>query len=545
MEGFSFLRIALILGLATTLAGFSASGFGSEPSGDKHLTKINPDYMVKPHEAYRWHLIKDSIGPTFAGTPSWSRYLHFLETKLKEYGVVDMQKNKWAFNHWYTTEWPDDSSWALVSDGKPARVAHYGAYSGSTPPEGITAPLVFYNPAKPPASIEGKIVVFQTAPPPKPPYDKRFLEWFTLNDYEYMTNPETFPPLFTFVPPSETVSYDQWWQLRQHLQASPILKKGKAAGGIIVFDMGYDRLAGLYTFPLYDALPWPLGVPILFLDREAGKKVIEDAKNEKTATLNLVAKLEQKETYQLIGYLPGKHYGTPADEKIILISHTDGPAIAQENGALGVLGIVHYFSRIPQSQRPRTLMVYLDNRHYMPTMEPGFSKEDFFSRNPEARKSVVGIIGVEHLGQLEYREVGEVFEPTGKIEPTFLWVRNNQMLIDMAVRAVKEYSLPRCMVQCVERPGVNKEQQGLWYGLGEVAMKLLGRERGEKTPAFSIMGTQGAYWATTARIDKFDRNHFCRQVAVMSQLTGELMTADLEKVRPTFTKGPGVTQLFR
>jgi hypothetical protein len=76
-------------------------------------------------------------------------------------------------------------------------------------------------------------------------------------------------------------------------------------------------------------------------------------------------------------------------------------------------------------------------------------------------------------------------------------------------------------------------------------MKLLGRELGEKTPAFSMMGTQGAYWATTARIDKFDRNQFCRQVAIMSQLTGELMTADLEKVRPTFSEGPGATQLFR
>jgi len=516
-----------------------------DPAKSGQFIKINPDFLVKPHEAHRWHLIKDSFGPTFAGTQSWSRYLSYLEVQLKRYGVVDMVKNRWTFTHWSTTEWPDDSGWVLTSDGRPIRVAHYGAYSGSTPAEGITAPLVFYDSASPPSSIEGKIVVFRTSPPPRPPYDKRFQEWFTLNDYEFMTNPETFPPLFTFVSPSETVSYDQWWQLRQHLTFSPILKKGKAAGGIIVFDMGYDRLAGLYTFPLYPDIPWPLGVPLLFVDREAGKNLIEDAKKGKIANLKLKATIELKETYQLIGYLPGRNYGTPADEKILLITHTDGPSISQENGALGILGILHYFSRIPQAERPRTLMVYLDNRHYMPTMEPGFSKEDFFSRNPEARNGVVAIIGLEHLGQVEYREVGEVFEPTGKVEPTFLWVRNNQNLIDMAVKAVKEHQLPRCLVQCVERPGVHGGQQGVWYGLGEVAMKLLGREKGEKTPAFSIMGTQGAYWATTARIDKFDRNHFCRQVAVMTQLTGELMWADMEKIRPTFTKGPGVTHLFR
>jgi hypothetical protein len=545
MKRYGIPSVVVFLCLIATYQGPFSLGLAAGPSGSKDLTGINPDFMVKPHEAYRWHLIKDAGGPTFAGTPSWRKYLGFLESKLKEYGVVGIEKNKWTFNQWRTTEWPDDSNWTLASDGKPVRVAHYGAYSGSTPPEGITAQLVLYNPADPPPSIEGKIVVFKTVPPPKPPYDARFLEWFTLNDHEYMTDADTFPPLFTFVPPTETVSYDQWWQLRQHLQVSPILKKGKAAGGVIVFDMGYDRLAGLYTFPLYDALPWPLGVPILFLDREAGKKVVEDAQREKTANLKLTARVEPADTYQLIGYLPGRQYGNPADEKIIVISHTDGPAIAQENGALGVLGIVHYFSHIPQSERPRTLMIYLDTRHYMPTMETGFSKEDWFSRNPEARKSVVGIIGMEHVGQVEYREVGEVFEPTGKLEPSFLWVRNNQMLIDTAIKAIKEHGLPRCLVQCVERPGIHKGPQGVWYGLGEVAMKLLGRDIGEKTPAFSMMGTQGAYWATTARIDKFDRNQFCRQVAIMSQLTGELMTADLEKVRPTFSAGPGPTQLFR
>ncbi len=535
----------IILAILIGIFDFCAMQSYADSTKSGQISKINADFIVKPHEAHRWHLIKDSFGPTLAGTRSWSRYLAFLEAKLKEYGVVDIIKNQWAFTHWETSEWPDDSGWGLTSDGKIIKVAHYGAYSGSTTPEGVTANLVLYDQASPAPSIDGKIVVFQTKPFPRPPYEQDFLEWFTLNDYEYMTSPETFPPLFTFVSPRETVSYDQWWQLRQHLTISPILKKGKVAGGVIVFNMGYDRLAGLYTFPLYLKLPWPLGVPLLFVDREAGKKLIEDARKGKTANLKLVARTERKETYQLIGYLPGKNYGTSADEKILLISHTDGPAISQENGALGILGIVHYFSQIPQAERSRTLMIYLDCRHYMPTMEPGFSKEDFFSRNPEAKKDVVAIIGIEHLGQVEYREVGEVFEPTGKIEPTFLWVRNNQTLIDMAVKTVKEHHLPRCLVQCVERPGVHGKQQGVWYGLGMVAMKLLGREKGEKTPAFSMMGTQGAYWATTARIDKFDRNHFCRQLAVMIQLTGELMRADLEKIRPTFAKGPGVTHLFR
>jgi len=47
-------------------------------------------------------------------------------------------------------------------------------------------------------------------------------------------------------------------------------------------------------------------------------------------------------------------------------------------------------------------------------------------------------------------------------------------------------------------------------------------------PAFGTMGTQGAYWSTTARINTFNKDLFCTEVAAMSQLTGELMKAELK-----------------
>ena len=51
----------------------------------------------------------------------------------------------------------------LVTDGTPVPVvASYGMTSGSTPPRGITAPMLYYDPAHPPAAdaIAGKILVF-------------------------------------------------------------------------------------------------------------------------------------------------------------------------------------------------------------------------------------------------------------------------------------------------------------------------------------------------------------------------------------------------
>src|SRR5205085_951320 len=105
-------------------------------------------------------------------------------------------------------------------------------------------------------------------------------------------------------------------------------------------------------------------LPTLYLDRNAGRPVIADAKAGKRATLRLIGTIEPTDTYQLIAYLPGRNYGTPQDEQVLLITHTDGPSISQEDGALGLLGIVKYFSKIAKADRSRTLFVLLDNRHY-------------------------------------------------------------------------------------------------------------------------------------------------------------------------------------
>ncbi len=90
--------------------------------------------------------------------------------------------------------------------------------------------------------------------------------------------------------------------------------------------MAYDRTKGLYTFPVpdhYDS-------PTVILSREDGAGVIKAAKESKEATIVLNSKIEKSEAYQLIGYLPGKHYGTDKDEQIILTNHTDGPSITND-----------------------------------------------------------------------------------------------------------------------------------------------------------------------------------------------------------------------
>lgn len=505
--------VLLALVLAVGLLAIDGGGSGATSGGNPDLTRTNPSFVVTAEEAQQWHRFKDDGGPTFSGSEAWHRFMAFVEARLKSYGVVDIARNRWSYDLWSTSEWPDDSRWRLVSDAVTVKVAHYAAWSGATGPEGVTASLVCYNPSLPPESLHGKIVVFPVAPHPKPPLDDNYKTWFTLNDYEHITDAETFPPLFTPVPVGVSVSYDVWWQLRQTARVTALLQKERAVGGLVVFDMPYDRVAGLYTFPV----PALYNVPTLYLDRNAGRKVLADCQKGAQATLTLQASVKPVETYQLIGYLPGRDYGTDRDERVLLRTHTDGPAISQENGAFGILGLVAYFSRIPRQDRPRTLMVYLDNRHYMPGMEEAFKDTDWFAKHPDARRGIVGLVALEHLGQREFKEEGEALVPTGRVEPSFLWTRSDRDLIDQAIQAVKDHRWPRVLVQAVERAGTHGGKQGVWYGMGRKAVEW-------NLPAFSTMGAQGAYWSTAARLDKFDKDLFRTQVAVMARLTGVLMT---------------------
>jgi hypothetical protein len=488
-----------------------------EPSEPQDISVVADEYLFSAADALHWHEVKDAGGPTLAGSPSWQNYLEFLETSLRARGVVDISRNAWDYPRWSTSEWPDNSGWTLALDDEDVRVAHYGAYSGSTGADGVTAQLVLYDPESPPETIEGKIAVLVTRADGYP---------FIQGDYEYVSHDASLPNLgselaVTGVGPvvgrENSIAVEMFWQLIQSKPLIEALQTGKAAGAIIVLDASFQRAAGMYTF----RVPTLYNAPTLIVDRDAGSAVIDAAMRSEYATITLQASIQNSPTYQLIGFLPGRDYGSKDDEQIILVTHTDGPSIAQENGALAALGIVDYYSHFPKSERPRTLMVFFDCRHYMPGMEPAFTDVDWFERNPDADDRIVAHVTLEHFGELEYGESGSDFYPTGRPEPSFIYVTPQQSLIDGAIRAVDQREWPRAFVHSPARPGIHGGEQGHWYGLGR-------RWAGKGLPGYASLTSLGAYWSTRARIDSFDATLFRTQVSAMIQMTGELMYSDLE-----------------
>ncbi len=505
------------------------SAYAADEAASPHLTRIRRDWLITPDEARAWHAAKDALGgPTLAGSPSWRNFLELTERELRASGVVDVIRNPWTYTRWTTTEWPDDSHWSLHVEGHKVRVASYGGNSGSTPEAGLNGGLVLYQPGMPAEALRGKIAIVlkpsaqaALAAAERDPVSQAPAPAggaVRTGDYEYLSDVETFPdPL---IPRLEGSRLSPFGQMGLGEDLEPLTRAG-SIGALIVLGLSYDALAGLYTFPV----PALHQLPTLYLDIESGARVVEAARAGQRATLRLIATTEEAETYQLFAFLPGRHYGSPEDRRILLLTHTDGPSISQENGALGIAALVRYFSRIPQAQRPRTLMVFLDCRHYMPGMERAFAAQDLAARRPDLYQQVIAAIGIEHLGQMQPEEgPGLPYHLTDTPDLSTVWVTNNDQLIAWAVQAVKDNALRRVQVQCPGRPGLHGGEQGPWYGLGQIARRL-------GLPGVSTMGSMTAYWTTRARLATFDAPHFVDQVATMCQLCGELMRADVDEIR--------------
>ena len=105
--------------------------------------------------------------------------------------------------------------------------------------------------------------------------------------------------------------------------------------------------------------------------------------------------------------------------------------------------MVKYFSHIPQAERPRTLMLFYDCRHYMPGAERAFATQDYATSHPDVYKQVIAAMGIEHLGQIKVEEGdGKPYHKTGLSGNVVGLGDPNQHLVDIAIEAVKDNHLP-------------------------------------------------------------------------------------------------------
>lgn len=532
-----------------------AQGAPASKASTSALLKIHQPYMITPKQALDWHIFKAECGPTYAGSTGWKRYTDFLISKMPEFGAIDLDYVEIPYDHYIVEDWPDrrthmhDSPNAvekLVTDGTPVPVvASYGMTSGFTGAEGITAQMLHYDLAHPPAEsqIAGKILVVETQKQPAPPYNDNFLDNYTPTDYEWRS-PGKWPELW--VPPSrsETSSFHGRWVWSQLNRFAEVGIKGHAAGIVIVYDLSPGMAFGLAQRSVYTENGRAglgttyINCPTLTLDRVNGAKVLADAKAGKMATLTLRARFQRDTGKAIIAYLPGKNYGTPQDEQVLLATHTDAMSLIEENGGLGMLGIMSYFNRVPKSERARTLVFYFDCRHFMPGAEASWPQYDYYTIHPEKLKSIVATLGMEHMGGRQTIETGpggntyaysKARPEDGGVITSLIDVNNNNIwMVEMIARAATDNHWPRVDVKSGRGvPGVNGGFQGQ-------VKSPMNKGRGYKIPGCGLAGDWPGGWTQTyAQVDTeagphgFDENYFVAQVAGLSQIAAEFM-----QVRP-------------
>lgn len=64
------------------------------------LTYIDETKMISSSDATSWLKTKDGLVPAYAGSAKYDSYIAFLETKMREYGLVDFTKYTFPYSFW-------------------------------------------------------------------------------------------------------------------------------------------------------------------------------------------------------------------------------------------------------------------------------------------------------------------------------------------------------------------------------------------------------------------------------------------------------------
>ena len=129
------------------------------------------------------------------------------------------------------------------------------------------------------------------------------------------------------------------WDFGQRGNAEPVL----ATRAVPWAPSSFSALPWTQVFTLIDRQKVRNPGPVLVVDNKTAQIVEEAAAAGKEAAMGMEATFKVVDNWNFLYFLPGKNDGTDADEYITVNSHSDAMNLVQDNGALGTLGIFHYF----------------------------------------------------------------------------------------------------------------------------------------------------------------------------------------------------------
>jgi hypothetical protein len=321
------------------------------------------------------------FGPRLTGFPAHHRYVAWLEREFVKAGLDLLPCDTYEIERWRERRFG-----LRVLDGPgagPVKVATYYVRSKETPAGGITAPLVYGGtgaPSGPIPGAEGSILVVDLpAPPPATAGifigQSTYRYWPGHSDVDWSTSDYT----------------RAWIAPGLGVPLAPFEAAGAKAVVFIVDNASYAALKGAY-------LPFTSGfepLPALFVDRDTGAKLRQQALARPNARFVLEAERRKVRTPTVTAVLPGA-----SRETIIFNTHTDGQNFAEENGGVAFVHLARHFASLPKARRLKRTLVFACWPGHMYGDLP--ETEGWIEAHPELVKRAAAALTVEHLGCREW-----------------------------------------------------------------------------------------------------------------------------------------------
>lgn len=400
--------------------------------------KVDSAQFLPISQLRDWQADLDQRGLRATGSPAHEQYVDALRQRLAAAGVQQLHFENATFQRWSTDSW----SLEVIDGAEPGRVeaASYIPYSGVTPPQGVSAPMVYLPPGqKPDASMAGKIVVVEI---PRLATSMRGLLAQSVSRYD----PEQqLKPDAPYVRP--------YIYLGAVHALETALEAVGAAGMVAITDSPHTYIP--YDRELHR-------VPGLFVDTASGARLKRLAQHAVTLKLTLPARVETVSTRNLIGIIPGA-----SDELMVIHSHTDGTNGIEDNGPNAVVDIAQYLARLPRQALPRGVMVMLSAGHFA----GGIGIEGFLRQHADdgLLARIGAIVTVEHLGAQEWLpDAAGKLAPTGKFEPAALFMPNIPALLTAARTMQQNADARASFISLPTNPqGKGTPNDAVWPGEGQ------------------------------------------------------------------------------
>jgi hypothetical protein len=373
--------------------------------------------------------VHSPYGYRMPGSPPDIRAARYVLDKFSEFGLQDTYLEPVPA----TFSFPESWSLNIRVNGKNRNISSYFLrYAAFTPPQGIKAPMVYVGQGSAAefdaaGDVTGKIVLVDIIARPLPVA-------------------ALAPAILYKYDPGNTLAgenaIENWPP--NNFDSSYALAGQRGAAGYIAVITFMARNNNQYLHWYADgSLP---GLTVSPADGDYLKGLLSSGPVE--ANMKLHGRGGPGTIYNVYGTVPGKNYGTPEDEFIVVHTHYDGWATNEASATSVVLALAKYFARFPRETRDKSLLFVAMGSHFGKKAEwKDYDNRAYvLSQQGKVRCAFV----IEMIGK-QYKIINGEYVYTGMVSPRGVMVTHNKPsfpspLIGIAASAVTKYQLDRTMV---------------------------------------------------------------------------------------------------